>query len=125
MLRRASQLSKRIAAWPESTCEPTTTAGPAAFLGGLGFATLQLRLTKFGGFCRIGARFQVALFQKISPALVPVRRALLAFEVLQDRLCVLSPLYNLDHARRLISADIMTDDNVRSLEFVVCQMLSL
>jgi hypothetical protein len=56
---------------------------------------------------------------------VPVRRALLAFEVLQDRLCVLSPLYNLDHARRLISADIMTDDNVRSLEFVVCQMLSL
>ena len=56
---------------------------------------------------------------------MPVRRALSAFEVLQGRLRVLSSLDNLDHSRRLVGADVVTDYNVTSLEFVVCQMLSL
>jgi hypothetical protein len=34
----------------------------------------------------------------------------------------LPSLDNLDHPGRLVSADVVSDYNVRSLEFVVCQM---
>ena len=56
---------------------------------------------------------------------MPVRRALLGFEVLQGGLGILSSLDDLDHSSGFVSADVVTDDNVRSLEFFVGQMFSL
>jgi len=56
---------------------------------------------------------------------MPIPGALLAFELLKTGLCIGSSLDDFDYARGLISTDVMTNDNVRSLEFVVCQKLSL
>ena len=50
--------------------------------------------------------------------------ALFAFEILQGGLCVLPSLDHLYDARRFVSADVMADYNIGSLEFVVCQMFT-
>ena len=98
--------------------------GAFAFLRSFGFSTFQLSLTKLCRLCGISARLQGGFLEKIAPALMPIRGVLVAFEFLQGRLCVRSSLEHLDHSRGLISADVVAYDNVRSLEFVVCQILS-
>ena len=56
---------------------------------------------------------------------MPVGRALVVFELFQRGLRVGSSLDDFDYSRRLVSSDVVADDNVRSLNFVVCQMRSL
>jgi hypothetical protein len=129
MLRCTAQVSKRIAATvrtpPVSAGEAASAIGALGVLGGFCFATFQLRLTKLGGFRWVSPCLQGGLFEEVAPALVPVRRALFSFEVLQGGLCVGSSLDDLDHSRGLVRTDVVTDYNVRSLEFFVCQMFSL
>jgi len=56
---------------------------------------------------------------------MPVGRALFSFEVLQGRLRILPSLDDLDHSCRFVSSDVVADYNVRRLQLVVCQMVSL
>lgn len=96
-----------------------------AFLRCLGLPALQFRLPKLGGLCGVRSCLQRRFLEKVSPALMPVRGALFAFKVLEGRLRVLSSLNDFNNPSRLVGADVVTDDNIRSLEFVVCQMFSL
>jgi hypothetical protein len=108
-----------------SPSQPASTVGAFAFLRRFGFSSLQLCLTKLCGLRGIGSRPQVGLLEEVAPALVPIRWVLVAFELLQGRLSVGSPFDDLDHSRRLVSADVVAYDNVGSLQFVVRQKLSL
>ena len=104
---------------------PAPTVKAFAFLRCLGLPALQFRLPKFSGLSGVGSCLQRGFFKEVAPALMPVRWALFAFKVLQGRLCVLSPLNDFNNPCRLVSADVVTDHNIRSLQFVVCQMFSL
>src|SRR5450759_3034281 len=110
MLRLRPQVSKRITG--PLTSSPGGSASPVGGVSiqrGFGFATFQFRLTKFGGLGGVGSRLQSGFFQKVAPTLMPVRRALLGFEVLQGRLGVLPPLDDLDHPCGLVSSDVVPD----------------
>src|SRR5260370_13844049 len=104
--------------------DSASAVGSAALLRGLGLPIFQLRLTELRGFSWVRSRLQGGLFEEISPARMPVRGALLVFEVLQNRLCVLPSFDDLDNPGRFVSADVVADYNIRSFEVIVCQMHS-
>ena len=127
MLRLGPRVSKRIgpAYLPGSPGHAASVVGPFGFLRSFRLSTLQLRLTKLGGLCGISSRLQGGFLEEVAPALMSIRWVLVAFELLQGRLCVSSSLDDFDHSRGLIGAYIVAYDNVGCLEFVVCQKLSL
>ena len=90
-----------------------------------GLSTFQLSLTKFCGLRGIGSRLQSGFLEEVAPARMPIRWVLVAFELLQGRFCVRASLDDFDHSRGLVGADVVAYDNIGSLEFVVCQKLSL
>ena len=122
--RLASELL-RSGGHPVSPRETASTIRALGILRGFGLPAFQLRLAKLCGFSGIRSRLQRGLLEEISPALMPVGRVLFGFEILQRRFCVGSSLDDLNHSRGLISTDVVTDYNVRSLKFFVCQMVSL
>lgn len=123
MLRCKLKVSKRIAKDVLSDLalarEAATTIG--AFRRGIRLPAFQLRLAKLGRFGRICACLYRGFLEEETPALVPVRRALLGFEILQGCFCVGSSLNDLDNSARLVGTNVVTDDDVRSFEFFVCQ----
>jgi hypothetical protein len=127
MLRREPKVSKRITRDVRSSLrlarEAPATIG--AFRGGIRLPPFQLRLAKLGRFSRICACFYRGFLEKETPALVPVRRALLGFEILQRCFGVGSSLNDLDYSAGLVSTHVVTDYDVRCLEFFVGQMFSL
>ena len=126
MLRLRPQVSKRITGPRTGSPGGSASAvGSVGILRGFRLATFQFRLTKFGGLGGVGSRLQSGFFQEVAPALMPVRRALLGFEVLQGRLRVLPSLDDLNHPCGLVSTNVVPDYNVRRLQLVVCQMVSL
>ena len=135
MLRRRAPVSKQIAAdglpgsrlWVRVWDSPRRQAavGPTGFLRGFGLSRFQFRLAKDSGFRRVRARLQVCFLEEVTPAFVPVGRALIVFELLQRGFRVGSSLDNFDYSRRFVGTDVVADDNVRCLNLVVCQMCSL
>ena len=90
-----------------------------------GFATFQFRLAKFGSLGGVGTGLQGRFLQEVAPAFVAVGRTLFGFEVLQGRLRVLPSFDDFDHSCGFVGTDVVPDYNVRCLQFVVCQMVSL
>jgi hypothetical protein len=104
---------------------PASAMRTIGILRGFRLATLQLCLTEFGGLGRVGSCLQSGFFQEVAPTLMPVGRALFGFEVLQGRFRVLPSLDDLNHPCGLVSTNVVPDYNVRRLQLVVCQMVSL
>src|SRR5882762_8663294 len=121
MLLRRPQVSKQNG----SSGQSASAVGPGGVLRSFGLPTFQLGLAEHCSLCGIGSRLQAALLEEVAPSLMPIAWTLVAFELLQSRLCIGPSLDDLDHTRRLISADVVPYDNVGSLKFVVCQTLSL
>jgi hypothetical protein len=84
---------------------------------GFGFADFETRLTEVGGLDGIHARFQVGLFEEVSPSDVPVFGGLALFELLKDGLGAFTAFDDGHNAAGLISAQIVADYSERTFGF--------
>ena len=85
------------------------------------FPYLQVGLAKFGGLNWIHSRLQIGLLQEVTPALVVIWGTLGVFKLFQFCFSVLLAPDYLNNSARPVRPDVMANDSVGRIEFVVCQ----
>ena len=78
-----------------------------------------------GGLLGVHSWLQSGFFQEIAPAFMPVFWTLAIFEHAHGCRCGLPALRDLNDSSGFVSADVMPNDSVASLGFLVCQMGSV